>query len=86
MVDIALKGKDSGPRVVLICIGLPFSISAVIEFGEAVTPQVELAGDAPPLGYDSVVGEVGEALNYDELVVYSESAAIPEYLIMYTIT
>ena len=48
--------------------------------------ELELAGDAPPLGYDSVVGEVGEALNYDELVVYNESAAMPEYLIMYTIT
>lgn len=39
----------------------------------------------PPVGYDSVVGEPGQALNYDELVVYNNSAAIPCYLIIYTI-
>jgi hypothetical protein len=39
----------------------------------------------PPDGYDSVVGEVGDHLNYDELVVYHESAALPQYLMMYTV-
>jgi hypothetical protein len=35
--------------------------------------------------YDSVVGEVGEALNYDELVVYNDRAVIPAYFIVYTV-
>ena len=37
----------------------------------------------PPRGYDSVVGEVGPNLNYDELVVYNDAAALPEFLIVY---
>ena len=36
----------------------------------------------PPHGYDSVVGEVGPNLNYDELVVYTEAAALPEFLLV----
>jgi hypothetical protein len=42
-------------------------------------------GGIPPTGYDSVVGEPGKDLNYDELVVYQNCAAIPCYLIIYTI-
>ena len=38
----------------------------------------------PPVGHDSVVGEVGPNLNYGELVVYNETAALPEYLIVYS--
>ncbi|CAM9699673.1 unnamed protein product [Scytosiphon promiscuus] len=38
----------------------------------------------PPQGYDSVVGEVGGDLNYDEVVVYNEDAALPTYLISYS--
>eukprot|EP00698_Gefionella_okellyi_P022645 TRINITY_DN752_c0_g1_i1.p1 TRINITY_DN752_c0_g1~~TRINITY_DN752_c0_g1_i1.p1 ORF type:complete len:683 (+),score=104.00 TRINITY_DN752_c0_g1_i1:44-2050(+) len=40
-----------------------------------------------PSGYDSVLGQVGGggALNYDELVVYSEDHVIPKYLIIYDI-
>jgi hypothetical protein len=34
-------------------------------------------------GYSSVQGEVGVDLQYDELVVYEEAAAIPSYLIVY---
>ncbi|EIM89175.1 ADP-ribosylation [Stereum hirsutum FP-91666 SS1] len=37
----------------------------------------------PPRGYDSVVGEVGKALNYDELIVYRSDAIIPVYLVIY---
>lgn len=37
----------------------------------------------PPPGFDSVEGVVGEDLNYDEVVVYNEHAAIPSYLIVY---
>jgi hypothetical protein len=38
---------------------------------------------APPPGYDSVLAEVGGSLNYDELVVYSNDAVRPSYLVMY---
>ena len=38
----------------------------------------------PPRGYDSVVGEVGVALNYPEVVVYDEVRAIPSFLIVYS--
>lgn len=46
--------------------------------------QLLLAHRAPA-GYDSVVGEVGDNLNYDELVVYSEAAVLPEYVVIYTV-
>jgi hypothetical protein len=36
-------------------------------------------------GYDSVVGEVGEVLNYDEIVLYNHAGALPRYLVVYTI-
>ncbi|TFK49469.1 ADP-ribosylation [Heliocybe sulcata] len=42
---------------------------------------------SPPEGYDSVIGEPAGheegALNYDELIVYSNHAVIPAYLIIY---
>lgn len=38
---------------------------------------------APPAGFDSVLGEVGGTLNYDELVVYQNDAVRPSYLVMY---
>ncbi|KAI4518447.1 ADP-ribosylation [Schizophyllum commune Loenen D] len=38
---------------------------------------------APPVGYDSVLGEVGAQLNYDEVVVYSNDAIRPAYLVLY---
>lgn len=40
---------------------------------------------APPLGYDSVLGEKGARLNYDEVVVYSNEAIRPAYLILYEV-
>lgn len=36
-----------------------------------------------PTNCDSVLGEVGGNLNYDEIIVYDESAAIPAYCIIY---
>jgi len=38
---------------------------------------------SPPPGYDSVLGEKGDTLNYDELVVYTNDAIRPSYLIMF---
>jgi hypothetical protein len=37
----------------------------------------------PPAGFDSILGEVGASLNYDELVVYNNDAIRPSYLVMY---
>eukprot|EP00698_Gefionella_okellyi_P003154 TRINITY_DN12950_c0_g1_i1.p1 TRINITY_DN12950_c0_g1~~TRINITY_DN12950_c0_g1_i1.p1 ORF type:complete len:556 (+),score=81.50 TRINITY_DN12950_c0_g1_i1:77-1669(+) len=38
----------------------------------------------PPSGFDSVLGEVGSELNFDELCVYSDAACLPKYLVIYT--
>ncbi|KAH9830117.1 uncharacterized protein C8Q71DRAFT_378717 [Rhodofomes roseus] len=37
----------------------------------------------PPAGYDSVVGEPGADLNYDEAIVYRDDAIRPLFLIIY---
>ena len=52
------------------------------------TLESELDVSRPPAGFDSIVGETtakGGKLNYDELVVYVEDAALPQYLIVYTL-
>lgn len=36
-----------------------------------------------PDGCDSVLGEVGTALNYDEIIVYDEDAVLPAYMVVY---
>lgn len=38
---------------------------------------------SPPAGYDSVLAEKGGSLNYDELVVYTNDAIRPSFLVMY---
>ncbi|KAG5720522.1 hypothetical protein E4T56_gene2591 [Termitomyces sp. T112] len=43
--------------------------------------RVTLTG--PPAGYDSVLGEVGLALNHDECIVYRDDAIRPAYLVTY---
>ena len=35
------------------------------------------------LGYDSVYGNIGEDLNYEEQVVYKSVAVLPRYIIVY---
>jgi len=37
----------------------------------------------PPHGFDSVIGEPGGGLNYDESVVYNNDAILPAFLIVY---
>ena len=37
----------------------------------------------PPRGFDSVYGQTGDSLNYEELVVYNPDAALPKYIIVY---
>lgn len=41
--------------------------------------------DGSGVQYDSVVGEVGNNLNHDELVVYDERAIIPAYFLVYSL-
>ena len=62
-------------------------IVASVAAGKAfVTQEGELKVDGgPPAGYHSIVGEPGKALNFDELVVYTEEAAVPESLIVYSL-
>jgi hypothetical protein len=43
------------------------------------------AEDCPPNGFDTVEGEVGQALNYPEVVVYDPDQAVPSYFIVYTL-
>ncbi|KAG8954509.1 hypothetical protein FRC04_011837 [Tulasnella sp. 424] len=38
---------------------------------------------SPPSGYDSVLGEVGFGLNYDEQVLFRDDAIRPAYIIIY---
>jgi len=38
---------------------------------------------APPNGYDSILGEVGWRLNHDEIVVYTNDAVRPSWLVLY---
>jgi hypothetical protein len=45
------------------------------------TDQQHLTG--PPSGFDCVLGEVGPVLNYPELVVYKESAAVTTAIVIY---
>ena len=37
----------------------------------------------PPTGYDSVYGNIGEDLNYEEQVMYKSEAVLPLYIIIY---
>ncbi|KAH9932390.1 ADP-ribosylation [Fomitopsis serialis] len=37
----------------------------------------------PPVGYDSVVGQPGKSLNYDEAIVYKNEAIRPLFLVIY---
>ena len=37
----------------------------------------------PPQGFDSVYGQTGVHLNYEELVVYNPDAALPKCIIVY---
>mmetsp|Transcript_9613 Transcript_9613/g.13310 ORF Transcript_9613/g.13310 Transcript_9613/m.13310 type:complete len:358 (-) Transcript_9613:106-1179(-) len=72
-------GRQERYRCMLVC-----SVAAGRAY-KTTAAELDLPNNKPPSGYDSIVGEVGENLNYDELVVYSEDAALPRYLVIYTI-
>jgi len=54
----------------------------VVGNGKKLT-QNDTSLTGPPQGHDSILAEVGGALNYDELVVYNNDAVRPSYLVMY---
>ncbi len=54
--------------------------------GEGYVPETDMNTlSAPPDGMDSVICKVGKTqnLNYDEVVVYKDDAALPQYIILY---
>lgn len=73
----APQGKSREWRCMFLCtvaVGKPFRTQ------EGTLP----AESCPPVGFDSVMGERGNALNYEEVVVYDQTRAIPSYLIVYS--
>eukprot|EP00005_Dracoamoeba_jomungandri_P009850 CAMPEP_0174275268 /NCGR_PEP_ID=MMETSP0439-20130205/59730_1 /TAXON_ID=0 /ORGANISM="Stereomyxa ramosa, Strain Chinc5" /LENGTH=646 /DNA_ID=CAMNT_0015367353 /DNA_START=988 /DNA_END=2928 /DNA_ORIENTATION=- len=62
-------------RVLLLC-------SAIVGRGKKLLDGDKTLTSAPE-GYDSVLGEVGKELNYDETVLYSPHAVMPSFLIVY---
>ncbi|KAJ3446605.1 c2h2-like zinc finger protein [Anaeramoeba flamelloides] len=39
----------------------------------------------PPQGYHSIVGDVGQDLNYDEIVLYQNDSVLPFYIVQYNV-
>mmetsp|Transcript_14240 Transcript_14240/g.19845 ORF Transcript_14240/g.19845 Transcript_14240/m.19845 type:complete len:409 (-) Transcript_14240:21-1247(-) len=68
-------GLGSGTKAMFVC-------RVVVGKGKKLT-QSDSTLNAAPTGYDSVLGETGGELNYDEVVVYDEDAVVPSYLIIY---
>jgi hypothetical protein len=57
-----------------------------VAVGRAFRTEVSIPNlQAPPSGCNSVVGVPGKSLNFDEIVVYDDCAAIPSYLIAYSV-
>jgi hypothetical protein len=68
---------NKGTKCVLLC-------SVVVGKGFKMTDEKWVKGNIIPSGYDSILGEVGNALNYDEVVVPVPEAVYPHYIIRYT--
>lgn len=64
------------------------SFRAMVAFDVCPGKRYPLTSDnvglkGPPPGYDSVYGQAGGSLNYEELVVYNPDAALPKHIIVY---
>lgn len=59
-----------------------FICKVIIGKGKQLYTDDTTLTDAPP-GYDSVLGEVGQNLNYDEIIVYNQDAVLPSYMVVY---
>ena len=64
-----------GYRAMLLCDVLSGRKYSLQTNGQTLT--------GPPQGYDSVYGQVGDKLNYPEVVVYKPEAVLPRYIIVY---
>jgi len=73
--DYSVNGSVSNRKALLLN-------NVVVGCGHKLTAD-NTALVRPPVGFDSVIGEVGNVLNYDELVVYDNDAILPSYLVMY---
>ncbi|KIO25033.1 hypothetical protein M407DRAFT_211148, partial [Tulasnella calospora MUT 4182] len=68
---------------------LPYSNNKVIVIAKALLGRAGILHQTtqtligPPAGFDSVLGEVGVDLNYDEQVLYRDDAIRPAYVIIY---
>ena len=71
--DYPLKLAAGATRVLVLC-------KVVVGRGYRVNTNMTHL-QAPPDGYDSVLGEVGPALNYDETCVYRDDAVLPKYVL-----
>mmetsp|Transcript_1163 Transcript_1163/g.3490 ORF Transcript_1163/g.3490 Transcript_1163/m.3490 type:complete len:351 (-) Transcript_1163:146-1198(-) len=63
-------------RVLLVC---------AVAAGRAFCTTAAQLPAGPPPGFDSLVGEVGDNLNYDEIVLYDEAAVLPQFLVIYAL-
>ncbi|KAG8906398.1 hypothetical protein FRB99_006993 [Tulasnella sp. 403] len=74
--DYTLNARYSAKKVMFIAKVITGNSHKVWRTDQSIT--------APPYLHDSVAGEVGVDLNYDEQVVYRDDAIIPAYLIVYS--
>jgi len=69
------QGLGYGYRAMFVC-------RVIVGKGKKLLQDEPTLTSAPD-NCDSVLGEVGGSLNYDEVVVYNEDAVLPGYLIIY---
>ena len=55
----------------------------VAEGNRCILKQNHTRLKGPPQGYDSVYGQSGGALNYDEIVLYKPEALLPTHILVY---
>ena len=65
----------NGYRVMLLCDVCPGNKYTLKKDNKQLT--------SPPQGYDSVHGQTGGSLNYEEIVLYQPDAILPRYIIVY---
>ncbi|GJE95782.1 PARP catalytic domain-containing protein [Phanerochaete sordida] len=71
-----IRNEGGSPYLTMI-------LSEVIMGKECKLPQEDHTLKKPPAGYNSVVGEPGLTVNYDEAIVYTNDAIRPEYLVVF---
>jgi len=73
--DYAVGEPNSGIKCLILC---------KVVVGKAMIYQTDQTTlTQPPPGYDSVLGETGQSLNFPELVIYNDSAILPAYVVFF---